>query len=167
LHSNFFLQGLKMKVNHYAGTFMEQLKGSLQYEQQLIQRRYERGRRAAVGGIEGAFEDTSRKNQATCPTHETSSSRWEKKPRERKYVGPWKGWSKEGGEVIKEDMEESIRIAALIDASNGGALRNCGLWLRACYATKQGTKTPEILLKPSTKRRKPTKTLNGIAEELT
>jgi ferritin-like metal-binding protein YciE len=78
------------------------------------------------------------------------------------------GLVEEGGEVIKEDMEDSIKDAALIAAAQRVEhYEIAGYGCVRAYATRLGDENAATLLSQTLDEEKEAdETLNGIAEEL-
>ena len=156
-----------MKVESLRDLYVEQLKDLYNAEQQLIKAIPKMAKASSSEELKAAFEDHLGKTRQHAQRIETIFEQMGGKAQGKKCKA-MEGLVEEGGEVIKEDMEDSIKDAALIAAAQ--RVEHYEIAAYGCvraYATKLGEENAATLLSQTLDEEKEAdETLNGIAEEL-
>ena len=105
-----------MKVESLRDLYVEQLKDLYNAEQQLIKAIPKMAKAASSEELKAAFEDHLGKTRQHAQRIETIFEQMGEKAAGKKCKA-MEGLVEEGGEVIKEDMEDGIKDAALIAAA--------------------------------------------------
>ncbi len=156
-----------MKVESLRDLYVEQLKDLYNAEQQLIKAIPKMAKAASSEELKAAFEDHLGKTRQHAQRIETIFEQMGERAPGKKCKA-MEGLVEEGGEVIKEDMEDSIKDAALIAAAQRVEhYEIAGYGCVRAYATKLGDEDAATLLSQTLDEEKEAdETLNGIAEEL-
>ena len=156
-----------MKVESLRDLYVEQLRDLYNAEQQLIKAIPKMAKAASSEELKAAFEDHLGKTRQHAQRIETIFEQMGEKAQGKKCKA-MEGLVEEGGEVIKEDMEDSIKDAALIAAAQRVEhYEIAGYGCVRAYATKLGDEDAATLLSQTLDEEKEAdETLNGIAEEL-
>jgi ferritin-like metal-binding protein YciE len=156
-----------MKVESLHDLYVEQLKDLYNAEQQLIKAIPKMAKAASSEELKAAFEDHLGKTRQHAQRIETILEQMGEKAQGKKCKA-MEGLVEEGGEVIKEDMEDSIKDAALIAAAQRVEhYEIAGYGCVRAYATRLGDENAASLLSQTLDEEKEAdETLNGIAEEL-
>lgn len=156
-----------MKVESLRDLYVEQLKDLYNAEQQLIKAIPKMAKAASSEELKAAFEDHLGKTRQHAKRIETIFEQMGEKAQGKKCKA-MEGLVEEGGEVIKEDMEDSIKDAALIAAAQRVEhYEIAGYGCVRAYATKLGDEDAATLLSQTLDEEKEAdETLNDIAEEL-
>jgi ferritin-like metal-binding protein YciE len=159
--------GSKMKVESLRDLYVEQLKDLYNAEQQLIKAIPKMAKAASSEELKAAFEDHLGKTRQHARRIETIFEQMGEKAQGKKCKA-MEGLVEEGGEVIKENMEDGIKDAALIAAAQRVEhYEIAGYGCVRAYATKLGDENAATLLSQTLDEEKEAdETLNGIAEEL-
>ena len=156
-----------MKVESLRDLYVEQLNDLYNAEQQLIKAIPKMAKAASSEELKAAFEDHLGKTRQHAQRIETIFEQMGEKVGGKKCKA-MEGLVEEGGEVIKEDMEDGIKDAALIAAAQRVEhYEIAGYGCVRAYATKLGDEDAATLLSQTLDEEKEAdETLNGIAEEL-
>ena len=156
-----------MKAESLHDLYLEQLKDLYDAENQLIKALPKMAKAASSEELKAAFEDHLGKTRQHAQRIETIFEQMGEKAQGKKCKA-MEGLVEEGGEVIKEDMEDSIKDAALIAAAQRVEhYEIAGYGCVRAYATKLGDEDAATLLSQTLDEEKEAdETLNGIAEEL-
>jgi len=156
-----------MKVESLRDLYVEQLNDLYNAEQQLIKAIPKMAKAASSEELKAAFEDHLGKTRQHAQRIETIFEQMGEKVGGKKCKA-MEGLVEEGGEVIKEDMEDGIKDAALIAAAQRVEhYEIAGYGCVRAYATKLGDEDAATLLSQTLDEEKEAdETLNDIAEEL-
>lgn len=156
-----------MKVESLRDLYVEQLKDLYNAEQQLIKAIPKMAKAASSEELKAAFEDHLGKTRQHVQRIETIFEQMSEKAQGKKCKA-MEGLIEEGGEVIKEDMEDGIKDAVLIAAAQRVEhYEIAGYGCVRAYATKLGDEDAATLLSQTLDEEKEAdETLNLIAEEL-
>ena len=156
-----------MKVESLRDLYVEQLNDLYNAEQQLIKAIPKMAKAASSEELKAAFEDHLGKTRQHAQRIETIFEQMGEKVGGKKCKA-MEGLVEEGGEVIKEDMEDGIKDAALIAAAQRVEhYEIAGYGCVHAYATKLGDEDAATLLSQTLDEEKEAdETLNDIAEEL-
>ena len=156
-----------MKIESLRDLYVEQLKDLYNAEQQLIKALPKMAKAASSEELRAAFESHLEETRQHAQRIETIFEQMGEKARGKKCKA-MEGLVAEGGEVIEEDMENSIKDAALIAAAQRVEhYEIAGYGCVRAYATKLGDENAATLLSQTLDEEKEAdETLNGIAEEL-
>lgn len=156
-----------MKIESLRDLYVEQLKDLYNAEQQLIKALPKMAKAASSEELRAAFESHLEETRQHAQRIETIFEQLGEKARGKKCKA-MEGLVAEGGEVIEEDMENSIKDAALIAAAQRVEhYEIAGYGCVRAYATKLGEDDAATLLSQTLEEEKEAdKALNDIAEEL-
>src|SRR6202521_373064 len=156
-----------MKVESLRDLYVEELKDLYNAEQQLIKAIPKMARAASSEELKAAFEDHLGKTRQHAQRIETIFKQMGEKAQGKKCKA-MEGLVEEGGEVIKEDMEDGIKDAALIAAAQRVEhYEIAGYGCVRANATRLGQDDAATLLSQTLQEeKKPDETLNDIAEAL-
>jgi ferritin-like metal-binding protein YciE len=144
-----------MKIESLRELYLEQLQDLYNAELQLIKALPKMAKAASSAELVSAFEEHLEKTRGHAQRIESICEQMGEKASGKKCKA-MEGLVKEGGEVIEEDMTESLKDAALIGY---GCVR--------AYATKLGDDAAaELLGQTLDEEKEADETLNGIAEQL-
>jgi ferritin-like metal-binding protein YciE len=158
---------LKMKLESLRDLYVEQLKDLYNAEQQLIKALPRMAKAASSEELKAAFEDHLGQTRQHAQRIETIFEQMGEKAKGKKCKA-MEGLVEEGGEVIKEDMEDGIKDAALIAAAQRVEhYEIAGYGCVRAYATRLGEDDAATLLSQTLQEEKAAdEALNDIAEEL-
>jgi ferritin-like metal-binding protein YciE len=156
-----------MKIETLRDLYMEQLKDLYSAEQQLIKALPKMAKAASSAELKLAFEEHLEKTKGHAQRIETIFEQMGGSAKGKKCAA-MEGLVKEGGEVIEEDMTNSIKDEALIAAAQRVEhYEIAGYGCVRAYATKLGdTDAAELLTKTLEEEKEADKALNDIAEQL-
>ena len=156
-----------MKLESLRDLYVEQLQDLYNAEQQLIKALPKMARAASSEELKAAFEDHLGQTRQHAQRIETIFEQMGEKAKGKKCKA-MEGLVEEGGEVIKEDMDDGIKDAALIAAAQRVEhYEIAGYGCVRAYATKLGEDDAAILLSQTLQEEKAAdEALNDIAEEL-
>jgi len=156
-----------MKIESLRDLYVEQLKDLYNAEQQLIKALPKMAKAASSEELRAAFESHLEETRQHAQRIETIFEQMGEKARGKKCKA-MEGLVAEGGEVIEEDMENSIKDAALIAAAQRVEhYEIAGYGCVGAYATKLGEDDAATLLSQTLEEEKEAdKALNDIAEGL-
>jgi ferritin-like metal-binding protein YciE len=156
-----------MKIESLRDLYVEQLQDLYNAEQQLIKALPKMAKAASSEDLKAAFEEHLEKTHGHAQRIETICEQMGEKANGKKCKA-MEGLVKEGGEVIEEDMEETIKDAALIAAAQRVEhYEIAGYGCVRAYAAKLGDEAAASLLSQTLAEEKEAdETLNEIAEEL-
>src|ERR1700686_685773 len=156
-----------MKIESLRDLYAEQLKDLYNAEQQLIKALPKMAKAASSEELRAAFKSHLEETRQHAQRIETIFERMGEKARGKKCKA-MEGLVAEGGEVIEEDMENSIKDAALIAAAQRVEhYEIAGYGCGRAYATKLGEDDAATLLSQTLEEEKEAdEALNDIAEEL-
>ena len=156
-----------MKIECLRDLYAEQLKDLYNAEQQLIKALPKMAKAASSEELRAAFESHLEETRQHAQRIETIFEQMGEKARGKKCKA-MEGLVAEAGEVIEEDMENSIKDAALIAAAQRVEhYEIAGYGCVRAYATKLGEDEAATLLSQTLEEEKEAdKALNDIAEEL-
>ena len=156
-----------MKLESLRDLYVEQLKDLYNAEQQLIKALPKMAKAASSEELKAAFEDHLGQTRQHAQRIETIFEQMGEKA-EGKKCKAMEGLVEEGGEVIKEDMDEGIKDAALIAAAQRVEhYEIAGYGCVRAYATRLGEDDAATLLSQTLQEEKEAdEALNDIAEEL-
>jgi ferritin-like metal-binding protein YciE len=158
---------LKMKLESLRDLYVEQLQDLYNAEQQLIKALPKMAKAASSEELKAAFEDHLGQTRQHAQRIETIFEQMGEKAKGKKCKA-MEGLVEEGGEVIKEDMEDGIKDAALIAAAQRVEhYEIAGYGCVRAYATRLGEDDAATLLSQTLQEEKAAdEALNDIAEEL-
>jgi ferritin-like metal-binding protein YciE len=156
-----------MKVESLRDLYLEQLRDLYNAEQQLVKALPKMAKAASSEELKAAFEDHLGETRQHAQRIETIFEQMGEKAQGKKCKA-MEGLVEEGGEVIKEDMENGVKDAALIAAAQRVEhYEIAGYGCVRAYATRLGDNDAASLLAQTLEEEKKTdEKLNGIAEEL-
>ncbi len=156
-----------MKIESLRELYLEQLQDLYNAEQQLIKALPKMAKAASSEELASAFEEHLEKTRGHAQRIEQICEHMGEKASGKKCKA-MEGLVKEGGEVIEEDMTESLKDAALIAAAQRVEhYEIAGYGCVRAYATKLGDDTAaELLGQTLDEEKEADETLNGIAEQL-
>jgi ferritin-like metal-binding protein YciE len=156
-----------MTIESLRELYVEQLKDLYSAEQQLIKALPKMAKAASSEELKAAFEDHLNQTRQQAQRIETIFEQMDEKPTGKKCKA-MEGLVKEGAEVIEEDMEDSLKDAALIAAAQRVEhYEIAGYGCVKAYATRLGDdKAVSLLEQTLEEEKKADELLNGIAEEL-
>jgi ferritin-like metal-binding protein YciE len=156
-----------MTIESLRELYVEQLKDLYSAEQQLIKALPKMAKAASSEELKTAFEDHLNQTRQQAQRIETIFEEMDEKPTGKKCKA-MEGLVKEGAEVIEEDMEDSLKDAALIAAAQRVEhYEIAGYGCVKAYATRLGDEKAASLLEQTLEEeKKADELLNGIAEEL-
>jgi ferritin-like metal-binding protein YciE len=156
-----------MKIESLRELYLEQLQDLYNAEQQLIKALPKMAKAASSEELASAFEEHLEKTRGHAQRIEQICEQMGEKPSGKKCKA-MEGLVKEGGEVIEEDMTESLKDAALIAAAQRVEhYEIAGYGCVRAYATKLGDDfAAELLGQTLDEEKEADETLNGIAEQL-
>jgi len=156
-----------MKVETLRDLYVEQLKDLYNAEQQLIKALPKLAKAASSEELRLAFEEHLEKTKGHAQRIETIFEQMGGNPKGKKCAA-MEGLVKEGGEVIEEDMTDSLKDTALIAAAQRVEhYEIAGYGCVRAYATKLGdTDAAELLTQTLEEEKEADAALNGIAEQL-
>lgn len=156
-----------MTIESLRELYVEQLKDLYSAEQQLIKALPKMAKAASSEELKAAFEDHLNQTRQQAQRIETIFEQMDEKPTGKKCKA-MEGLVKEGAEVIEEDMEDSLKDAALIAAAQRVEhYEIAGYGCVKAYATRLGDENAVTLLEQTLEEeKKADELLNGIAEEL-
>jgi ferritin-like metal-binding protein YciE len=156
-----------MKIESLRELYLEQLQDLYNAEQQLIKALPKMAKAASSEELASAFEEHLEKTRGHAQRIEQICEQMGEKPAGKKCKA-MEGLVKEGGEVIEEDMTESLKDAALIAAAQRVEhYEIAGYGCVRAYATKLGDDAAaELLGQTLDEEKEADETLNGIAEQL-
>jgi ferritin-like metal-binding protein YciE len=158
---------MKTKIESLQDLYVEQLRDLYNAEQQLIKALPKMAKAASSEELKAAFEDHFGKTRQHAQRIETIFERMGTKAQGKKCKA-MEGLVEEGGEVIKEDMADDIKDAALIAAAQRVEhYEIAGYGCVHAYATRLGDNDAASLLAETLEEEKEAdKALNDIAEDL-
>ena len=158
---------LKMKLESLRDLYVEQLKDLYNAEQQLIKALPKMAKAASSEELKAAFEDHLGQTRQHAQRIETIFEQMGEKAKGKKCKA-MEGLVEEGGEVIKEDMDEGIKDAALIAAAQRVEhYEIAGYGCVRAYATRLREDDAASLLSQTLQEEKEAdEALNEIAEAL-
>jgi ferritin-like metal-binding protein YciE len=161
------LGGSKMKLESLRDLYVEQLQDLYNAEQQLIKALPKMAKAASSEELKAAFEDHLGQTRQHAQRIETIFEQMGEKAKGKKCKA-MEGLVEEGGEVIKEDMDDGIKDAALIAAAQRVEhYEIAGYGCVRAYATRLGEDDAATLLSQTLQEEKAAdEALNDIAEEL-
>jgi ferritin-like metal-binding protein YciE len=156
-----------MTIESLRELYVEQLKDLYSAEQQLIKALPKMAKAATSEELKKAFEDHLTQTREQAQRIETIFEEMDEKPTGKKCKA-MEGLVKEGAEVIEEDMEDSLKDAALIAAAQRVEhYEIAGYGCVKAYASRLGDENAVSLLEQTLEEEKKADVLlNGIAEEL-
>lgn len=156
-----------MKADSLHDLYVEQLKDLYDAEHQLIQALPKMAKAASSTELRGAFEEHLEKTKEHARRIETIFEKMGEKAKGQKCKA-MEGLVKEGGEVIKEDMEDGVKDAALIAAAQRVEhYEMAGYGCVRTYAALLGDNEAATLLEKTLQEEKEADgTLGGIAEQI-
>ena len=156
-----------MKLESLRDLYVEQLKDLYNAEQQLIKALPKMAKAASSEELKAAFEDHLGQTRQHAQRIETIFEQMGEKAKGKKCRA-MEGLVEEGGEVIREDMDDGIKDAALIAAAQRVEhYEIAGYGCVKAYATRLGDENAVTLLEQTLEEeKKADELLNGIAEEL-
>jgi ferritin-like metal-binding protein YciE len=156
-----------MKADSLHDLYLEQLKDLYDAEHQLIQALPKMAKAASSTELRGAFEEHLEKTKEHARRIETIFEKMGEKAKGQKCKA-MEGLVKEGGEVIKEDMEDGVKDAALIAAAQRVEhYEMAGYGCVRTYASLLGDNDAAALLEKTLQEEKEAdETLGGIAEQI-
>jgi ferritin-like metal-binding protein YciE len=156
-----------MTIESLRELYVEQLKDLYSAEQQLIKALPKMAKASSSEELKAAFEDHLNQTRQQAQRIETIFEQMDEKPTGKKCKA-MEGLVKEGAEVIEEDMEDSLKDAALIAAAQRVEhYEIAGYGCVKAYATRLGDENAVTLLEQTLEEeKKADELLNGIAEEL-
>jgi ferritin-like metal-binding protein YciE len=156
-----------MKVDSLHDLYLEQLKDLYDAEHQLIQALPKMAKAASSTELRGAFEEHLEQTKEHARRIETIFEKMGEKGKGQKCKA-MEGLVKEGGEVIKEDMEDGVKDAALIAAAQRVEhYEMAGYGCVRTYAALLGDNEAAALLEKTLQEEKEAdETLGGIAEQI-
>jgi ferritin-like metal-binding protein YciE len=156
-----------MKLESLRDLYVEQLQDLYNAEQQLIKALPKMARAASSEELKAAFEDHLGQTRQHAQRIETIFEQMGEKAKGKKCKA-MEGLVEEGGEVIKEDMDDGIKDAALIAAAQRVEhYEIAGYGCVHAYATRLGEDDAATLLSQTLQEEKAAdEMLNGIAEQL-
>jgi ferritin-like metal-binding protein YciE len=164
---NQIFRRLKMKLESLRDLYVEQLQDLYSAEQQLIKALPKMAKAASSEELKAAFEDHLGQTRQHAQRIETIFEQMGEKAKGKKCKA-MEGLVEEGGEVIKEDMDDGIKDAALIAAAQRVEhYEIAGYGCVRAYATRLGEGDAATLLSQTLQEEKAAdEALNDIAEEL-
>jgi ferritin-like metal-binding protein YciE len=158
---------MKIKFESLHDLYLEQLRDLYNAEQQLIKALPKMAKAASSEELKAAFEDHFGKTRQHAQRIETIFEQMGAKA-QGKRCKAMEGLVEEGGEVLKEDMADDIKDAALIAAAQRVEhYEIAGYGCVHAYAIRLGDNDAASLLAETLQEEKEAdKTLNDIAEEL-
>jgi ferritin-like metal-binding protein YciE len=156
-----------MTIESLRDLYLEQLQDLYNAEQQLIKALPKMAKAATSEELKAAFEEHLEKTKGHAERIQTICEQMGEKASGKKCKA-MEGLVKEGSEVMDEDMEETIKDAALIAAAQRVEhYEIAGYGCVRAYATKLGDESAaELLSQTLDEEKEADETLNGIAEEL-
>ncbi len=156
-----------MTIDNLRDLYKEQLEDLYSAEQQLIKALPKMAKAASSEELRTAFEDHLEQTRGHAERIETIFEEMGEKLTAKKCKA-MEGLVKEGSEVIEEDMEDSLKDAALIAAAQRVEhYEMAGYGCVKAYATRLGDEEAASLLEQTLDEEKEAdELLNGIAEEL-
>jgi ferritin-like metal-binding protein YciE len=156
-----------MKADSLHDLYLEQLKDLYDAEHQLIQALPKMAKAASSTELRTAFEEHLEKTKEHAGRIETIFEKIGEKAKGQKCKA-MEGLVKEGGEVIKEDMEDGVKDAALIAAAQRVEhYEMAGYGCVRTYASLLGDSEAAALLEKTLQEEKEAdETLGGIAEQI-
>jgi ferritin-like metal-binding protein YciE len=156
-----------MKLESLRDLYVEQLQDLYSAEQQLIKALPKMAKAASSEELKAAFEDHLGQTRQHAQRIETIFEQMGEKAKGKKCKA-MEGLVEEGGEVIKEDMDDGIKDAALIAAAQRVEhYEIAGYGCVRAYATRLGEGDAATLLSQTLQEEKAAdEALNDIAEEL-
>jgi ferritin-like metal-binding protein YciE len=157
---------MKAKLESLHDLYLEQLRDLYNAEQQLIDALPKMAKAASSEDLKAAFEDHFGKTRQHAQRIETIFEQMGAKAQGRKCKA-MVGLVEEGGEVIKEDMSDDVKDAALIAAAQRVEhYEIAGYGCVRAYATTLGDDDAANLLGETLEEEKEAdQTLNRLAEE--
>jgi ferritin-like metal-binding protein YciE len=156
-----------MKLESLRDLYLERLQDLYNAEQQLIKALPKMARAASSEELKAAFEDHLGQTRQHARRIETIFEQMGEKAKGKKCKA-MEGLIEEGGEVIKEDMDDGIKDAALIAAAQRVEhYEIAGYGCVRAYATRLREDDAATLLAQTLQEEKEAdEALNEIAEEL-
>jgi ferritin-like metal-binding protein YciE len=156
-----------MKVESLRDLYLEQLRDLYSSEQQLIKALPKMAKASSSEELRSAFEDHLGQTRQHAQRLETIFEQMGEKTSGKKCKG-MEGLVKEGSETIREDMEDSVKDAAIIAAAQRVEhYEIAGYGCVHAYATRLGDDDAASLLAETLEEeKKADQLLNGIAEQL-
>ncbi len=156
-----------MKIESLRDLYLEQLQDLYNAEQQLIKALPKLAKAASSQDLKAAFEEHLDKTRQHAQRIETICEQMGEKAQGQKCKA-MEGLVKEGGDVLDEDMEETIKDAAIIAAAQRVEhYEIAGYGCVCAYATRLGENdAAELLAQTLEEEKEADKTLSEIAEQL-
>ena len=156
-----------MKVESLRDLYLEQLRDLYSSEQQLIKALPKMAKASSSEVLRAAFEDHLGQTRQHAQRLETIFEQMGERSSGKKCKG-MEGLVKEGSETIREDMEDSVKDAAIIAAAQRVEhYEIAGYGCVHAYATRLGDDDAASLLAETLEEeKKADQLLNGIAEQL-
>lgn len=156
-----------MKIDSLNGLYLEQLRDLYDAEQQLIEALPKMAKASVSPELRSAFEEHWEQTKEHVRRIETIFEEMGEKAKGQKCKA-MEGLVKEGAEVIKEDMEDGVKDAALIAAAQRVEhYEMAGYGCVRTYASLLGDqKASAILEKTLQEEKEADETLGGIAEQV-
>jgi len=156
-----------MKVESLRDLYLEQLRDLYNSEQQLIKALPKMAKASSSEELRAAFEDHLGQTRQHAQRLETIFEQMGEKTSGKKCKG-MEGLVKEGSETIREQMEDSVKDAAIIAAAQRVEhYEIAGYGCVHAYATRLGDDDAASLLAETLEEeKKADQLLNGIAEQL-
>lgn len=156
-----------MKVESLRDLYLEQLQDLYNAEQQLIKALPKMAKAATTDELRTAIEDHLQETRVQAERIETICEKMGKKASGKKCKA-MEGLIKEGSETMGEDMEDSLKDAAIIaDAQRVEHYEIAGYGCVRAYATRLGDEeAAELLAQTLEEEKQADQKLNDIAEEL-
>jgi ferritin-like metal-binding protein YciE len=156
-----------MAVESLRDLYLEQLQDLYNAEQQLIKALPKMAKAATSEELKSAIEEHLEQTRGHAVRIETICKEMGEKPAGKKCKA-MEGLVKEGSETIDEDMEDSLKDAALIaDAQRVEHYEIAGYGCVHAYATRLGDdEAADLLAQTLDEEKAADKKLNDIAEEL-
>ena len=156
-----------MKTDSLNGLYLEQLRDLYDAEHQLIEALPKMAKASVSPELRSAFEEHWEQTKEHARRIETIFEEMGEKAKGQKCKA-MEGLVKEGAEVIKEDMEDGVKDAALIAAAQRVEhYEMAGYGCVRTYASLLGDqKASAILEKTLQEEKEADETLGGIAEQV-
>jgi ferritin-like metal-binding protein YciE len=156
-----------MKTDSLHGLYLEQLRDLYDAEHQLIEALPKMAKASVSPELRSAFEDHLEQTREHARRIESIFQEMGEKAKGQKCKA-MEGLVKEGAEVIKENMKDGVKDAALIAAAQRVEhYEMAGYGCVRTYASLLGDQTAAALLEKTFEEEKEAdKTLGGIAEQI-